>query len=293
MFGSIKDDIKATFSYGNMVNKIIIVNVGVYMVFAIINAFAPTFYAGFVDYFSLPSRFSEMIRQPWSLITHMFLHEGVWHLAWNMMIFYTFGNIFGDLLGDRKVLPLYLMGGLLGAILFLCASQFFPSYFYLGAGHALGASAAVMGIIFAAVAIAPDYYIHLLLLGPVRIKFIGLAILFFDIIGTRAMSNSGGHIMHLGGIAFGFLFVFLLKKGTDLSSFEWKTERKSKSPRVTRSSKSLTVVSDNRKSKTKQAPVVIDQELQIDIILEKIKRSGFDSLTKDEKEALENASKND
>ncbi len=287
MFTSIKEDIRNTFSYGNMVNKIIIVNVGFYMVFALINAFAPSFYASFADYFMLPSSFGQLIRQPWSLITHMFFHEGFRHLLWNMLLFYTFGNIFGDLVGDRKILPVYVAGGLIAALLYMLAVTFASSFFFLGGGYALGASASILAIVFAAVAISPDYSINLILIGPVRIKYIGLLILFFDIIGTRGMDNSGGHVMHLGGTMFGFLYVYLLSRGSDILDFEWVgAAKRKKRSNVARSKKSMTVVSDNRQSRP-------DPTSNVDSILEKIKKSGFDSLTENERNILENASKKD
>lgn len=293
MFGSIKDDIQSTFRYGNMINKIIIVNVGVYMIFALFHAFAPTVYESVATYFRLPGDFMTMIKQPWSLITHMFFHEGLWHLVWNMVSLYVFGNILGDLIGDQKILPTYILGGLFGAFAYLIAFQFGFEYFPSLGYYALGASAAMLAVLFAAVATSPDYVISLLLIGPVRIKFIGLIILFFDIIGTRGMSNSGGHIMHLGGTVFGFLIIYLLRKGIDITSFtDFKRFNKSKHPKRNDRSRSPLVVSHRAPSRSSNVSASKDLgEEDIDRILEKIKKFSYESLTEREKEILYNASK--
>ncbi|MBK9733852.1 MAG: rhomboid family intramembrane serine protease [Saprospiraceae bacterium] len=294
MFRSIADDIKASFDYGNMVVRLIIINVAVYMVTALIEAFVPDFYhSSILPYLALPGDPILILYRPWTLFTHMFLHSGLWHLIWNMVVFYTFGNIAGDLLGDRKILPIYIIGGLFGASAYILSYQFMPAV----GSFALGASAAVMAIVFAAVVTAPDYMIHLILLGPVRIKFIGLFVLFFDIIGVKSGDNSGGHIAHLGGTLFGFLFVYLLKEGIDFSKYWYQVidffslkiirepKRKSnlkvtyRSPDINRSDKTPL------RSKSMQS--------RVDEILEKIKQKGYESLTDEEKEVLYQASKNE
>jgi len=293
MFRSITEDVKSSFDYGNMVVKLIIINIVVFMVTALLNAFFPVFYqSNILPYLALPGDALTLLFRPWTLITHMFLHNGFWHLAWNMLTFYWFGNIAGDLLGDRKILPVYILGGLTGAIAFLLSFQLLPNI----GSYALGASAAVLAIVFTGVATAPDYNISLILLGNVRIKFIGLFILFFDIIGINANSNSGGHIAHLGGTLFGFLFVYLLRKGTDLSA--WfnhfidfiSLKRKKKIVKKT----NLKVAHRSDLIGTKTADTKSKHQnisTRVDEILDKIKQKGYDSLTDEEKEILYQASK--
>lgn len=293
MFRSIAQDVKSSFDYGNMVVKLIIINVVVFMVTALLNAFLPAFYQdNILPFLALPGELMPLLYRPWTLITHMFLHSGFWHLAWNMLTFYWFGTIAGDLLGDKKILPVYILGGLIGGFAFILSFQLLPN---IGA-YALGASAAVLAIVFTAVATAPDYNIQLILLGNVRIKFIGLFILFFDIIGINATVNSGGHIAHLGGTLFGFLFVYLLRKGTDLSVYfnnfiDIISFKRKKQP-VKRSNLKVAHRSeliDKKSSIPKNKQVNISS--RVDEILDKIKQKGYDSLTDEEKEILYQASK--
>jgi membrane associated rhomboid family serine protease len=282
MFTSIINDVKDAFRYGNMMVKIIIINVIIYMVLALTQALFPSFFESVFPYVALNGKFTELVWKPWTLLSHMFSHTGFFHMAWNMIIFYWFGNILGDLLGDKRIVPVYFLGGLTGALFYIVSFAFYPGV----ASLATGASAAVLAVVFAAVAVAPDYLVHLILVGPVKIKFIGLFILFFDLLGVASNVNTGGHIGHLGGTLFGFLFIYLLKKGIDLSEtpkfFSGITTKKSSPLRVEYRAKN---VDKSRSIKPKK----ISAEEEIDKILEKIKMSGVNSLTKEEKEILENA----
>jgi membrane associated rhomboid family serine protease len=291
MFKSIFDDIKYSFLSGNMIIRLVILNVTVFVITALIQAFTPNFYGELLYYIALPGDPMLVLFRPWTLVTHMFLHSGLWHLLWNMLVLYWFGNIAGDLLGDKKILTIYLLGGLIGAASYLVTYQLSPSF----GAIALGASAAIMSIVFAAVATAPDYIMRLVLLGDVRIKFIGLAILFLDIIGTRSQINSGGHIAHLGGALFGLFFVYLLRKGIDLSSYFNKmiaffTFKRKETPRRNKNLK----VAHRASSIERQTPSPrsSNTQSQVDQILEKIKQKGYESLSPAEKEVLYQASKN-
>ncbi len=283
MFRSLSEDLQHAFSYGNMVTRLMIIQSGIFVVTALLSAFLPTFYhTDILPWIALPGDLHLFVYRPWTWVSHFFVHSGLWHLIWNMLTLYWFGNITGDLLGDRKIFPVFFLGGLAGGLLFLLSSLLVKG----GGGFAVGSSAAVLSVVFAAVATAPDYRMHLILLGPVRIKFIGLFILFIDIIGTQSASNAGGHIAHLGGALFGFLFVFLLRKGYDLSDWSFAGRfRKQKSPKRT----SLKVAHKssvlNQKISSQNSSSVIDH------ILDKIKLRGYDSLTAEEKEILYQASK--
>lgn len=287
MFDSIVKDIRYQFESGNMVTRLIIINTAVFVVTALTKAFLPEFFgSNILPYLALAGDFNEFVVKPWTLVTHMFLHSGLWHLIWNMLTFYWFGAITGDLLGDRRILPVFLMGGIFGAVIYMISSSFMS----IPGGYALGSSAAVLSVVFTAVATAPEYRIHLLIFGEVRIKFIGLVILFLDIIGTQSMHNSGGHIAHLGGALFGFLFVYLLRRGTDLSDIPnpFLLKRKKKSGR------SLKVAYKSQKVEDAKKGVATGRNSlssRVDEILEKIKNSGYESLTDEEKDVLYQASK--
>lgn len=283
MLKSIINDIKTAFDTGSMLTKLIIINVGVYVVTAILGALLPEIYTFYIlPYLALPGDPATLLYRPWTLITHMFLHQGFWHMAMNMLILYWFGNIAGDLLGDRRILPVYILGGLTGALFYLASYQLMPMI----GGFALGASAATLAIVFTAVITAPDYSMHLILLGPVKIKYIGITILFFDIIGTSGTSNTGGHVAHLGGTLFGILFVYFLRKGTDLTSiFNFNKFKKTKRTKLKISYKAD--ILQERKNKPAKENIV----LRVDEILDKINQKGYESLTEEEKEILYRASK--
>lgn len=292
MFRSIGQDIRNSFDYGNMVTKLLIINVAVFVITALMGAFMPQFYAtNILPYIALPGDFMTLILRPWTLITHMFVHAGFWHLIGNLIVLYWFGGIVGDLLGDRKILPLYILGGLAGAMIYVLSYTFFT-----GVGSfAVGASAAALALTFAAVAIAPDYVVYLILLGPVRIKFIGLFILFMDIIGTQSSSNSGGHLAHLGGTLFGFFFIYMLREGRDLSIgfnkvidfIQFKRKIKPKGSHLKVAHKAEKLIHHNRPSTPQPLSI------QVDEILDKIKQKGYDSLSEEEKEVLYQASKSE
>lgn len=298
MVTSIIDDIKSTFRYGDMVSKIIIVNVAIFIIINLIKVFthhtggSDSFYALLIHYLAIPATFSELLWKPWTLFTHMFLHEGFWHIIWNMLLLFWFGRIVGDFLNDNRVLPLYILGGLFGALVYIIA---------IPAGFALGASAAVMAFVVAAAVISPDYIFHLILIGPVRIKYIAMAIVFMDIVGTAGNVNSGGHFAHLGGAVFGGLFVYMLQNGFDISNVVTFTNgsgdsSKSKAKRTSKKKSPLTVFHKAERYSGDTTPNHRQDEEpsfqdKLDKILEKIKKEGYENLSPEEKEFLYQASK--
>lgn len=299
MFDSIIDDIKYAIKQGNVLTKIIIWNIGVFVILNLIYVF--TFHINAADSslytliersLSISSDPIHQLKNPWSIITHMFLHKGIWHVAWNMLLLYWFGRIVGDFLGDKRILPLYILGGLAGMIVYIGAMQLLP----IGGetvSYAKGASAAVMCMILCAAATSPDYTMHLILVGPVKIKYIAAVILFLDIIGTAGFDNTGGHFAHLGGAFFGMIYVYYLRRGKDLTqpmqNMFGFIEGKRSEPKKEKSS-FIKVV--HRKSDEVQSQHRSKSEQQIiDDILDKINKQGIDKLSEEEKEILYNASK--
>lgn len=291
MLDSIISDIKHNYRSGHMITRLIMINIAVYMFLAIFNAFAPTAYATFSNYIYLPSDFWHLLTRPWTWLTHMFSHVGLWHVAFNMLILYWFGTIMGDLLGDRRVLPLYLLGGLAGGVAYVMAANLFSGVF---GGTAHGASAAVLCIVAAAAMTAPDYQIRLLFLGNVKLKWIALAYIFFNILSTQSNVNTGGAYGHLGGLAMGLFYVYMLRQGTDLTQFiqniisRIQGDAPAPKSKLKVSHKAKTVA-----KKPKPRKVNNDLQSEVDRILEKIKKQGYDSLTDAEKETLFTASKKD
>lgn len=293
MFESLIDDIKHTFKTGNMVTRLVIINIAIFMVTALISAFAPAFYNAYIyKFIAIPGDLMALIYKPWTFFTYMFVHSGLWHLIWNMLIFYWFGRIVGDLIGDRHIWPLYFLGGIAGALAFLISAQFLP---HLAGSTMIGASAGIMCVVIVAGIVNPDHYINLLLIGPVKIKFIILVIIFFDLLGVAGMNNTGGHIAHLGGMIMGWMYMIQLRNRVDLANtingytdaigaiFSGNTPTKKPKSKL-----KVTFKSEKIKSKTNN-----DQDLQVEVdkILEKIKAKGYGSLSDEEKETLYQASK--
>jgi len=310
MVQSIWEDVKREFSYGNMVTRIIIVNVAIYLFVNIVylllflgfgHSSLNEIYAPFLHFFCISSDWIHNLTHPWVFFTHMFLHDGFWHILWNMLLLYWFGRIVGDFLGNQRILPLYLMGGLAGAVAYFISVPFLPV-----GSFALGASAAVMAIIVAAGVISPDYIMRLFLIGDVKLKYIVAFLVLMNLFLIPGGGNTGGYVAHLGGAAFGWLFVFQLRQGQDwsipvnnlldrITNF-WNRlisgkimEKPRRKPRVVYKNTSANKRS-NRGSSRSDSMSKSHQE-QLDAILDKIKQSGYESLSEEEKEFLFNASK--
>lgn len=295
MMTSIIEDIKRSFNSGNMLTRIIIVNVAVFVFLALFNAFVPSVYTSFSNWVYLPSSPIKLLTRPWTILTHMFSHVGMWHMAFNMLILYWFGRIVGDLLNDRRVLPLYILGGFAGAVVYFLAANFDPN---VGPGNAHGASAAVLCIVAAAAWTSPDYTVRLLFLGDVKIKWIAIAIVFVNILATQSNVNTGGAWGHIGGLAFGAYYVWQLRKGSDITepmqdTINWIADKYNGVPKKKKTSLKVTHVATKKRSIKKQrtSSKSTDLQKQVDVILDKIKVKGYDSLTDEEKEILFTASK--
>jgi len=325
MFQSLWEDAKREFSYGNMVTRLIIVNVAVFVLmgltsvilFLSVGTETPAKFEELHRLFSISDDFMFNLTHPWVIFTHMFLHHGFLHILFNMLFLYWFGKIVSDFLGNQRILPLYLMGGLAGALAYFVSAQL--GVLPIGS-YALGASAAVMAIVVAAGVTAPNYFMNLLFIGAVKLKYIVAIIVLLDVFSVAQIApNTGGSIAHLGGAAFGWLFVILLRQGTDLSipingaidagSGFFKTlfsgnrnapPRKKRKPHVAYKNpnrraqqekrnkpQSRKERSSNNTSKTGD----LSHQERVDAILDKIKQSGYESLTTEEKEYLFNASK--
>jgi membrane associated rhomboid family serine protease len=286
---SIADEIKATFKSGSSLIKLIYINLAVFIIVNIVEIFyfflnRHDSYSAFLLTFAVPADLHLLIRKPWTLITYMFLHKNFLHILFNLLWLYWFGKIFLEYLDGKKLVGVYLMGGLSGALLYILTYNLFPVFFsQLKMSYALGASAAVMAIIISIAAYVPNYSVYLLFFGKVKIIYI--AIIGFLVTSVFDFSiNTGGKIAHFGGALFGYLFTLQYRKGRDITKglnrflsavfglFKPK-------PKVTVSyKKSETDYDYNKKKKAEQD--------EIDRILDKIAKSGYDSLTKEEKELL-------
>ena len=300
---SIWYDMKSEFLRGNnIVYQIIAVNVAIYILVGVFRLFLFLFqgdsmiYESFIKQLAVPADFKSLIFKPWTLLTYMFFHQGLFHILFNMLWLYWFGRIFREYLGNNKVLPVYILGGLAGAILYILAFNLFPVFSEtLSISYALGASAGVLAVVIAAATLLPNYAIHLLFFGAVKLKYIAIVSVAIDILSIPS-GNAGGHIAHLGGAIFGFVFIKQLQKGNDWSigfnrfsdkviAFFKSDGRQKVKATQTKQSRSA----KGKKTKDKGS----DYQKKIDVILDKISQSGYDSLTKEEKEFLFKASKED
>jgi len=290
------EEIKSRYYNGSVISKLIIINVGLFVIQSVLFliftiAGSGSLFSGFLNYLYVPAEPLAFIKQPWSILTYQFLHDpfGIFHILFNMLYLWWFGRIAIEFIKERYIIPLYLTGGLAGAVLFILIYSFSPAFG--GSALLVGASASVLAIVAAAATIVPDYTVQLILIGPVRLKWIALIAVLIDIVGITSGSNVGGHLAHIGGALCGFLFIQSYKKGYNW--FDWILEwvdylqaKWRKEPRV------VYVNKDKPRTRTAERTTksVSDQE-RMDAILDKISKSGYDSLSKAEKEFLFRISK--
>jgi membrane associated rhomboid family serine protease len=288
--------------HNNSVVMLITINLVVFVLFQFIRVFyyftfkeglgTARFEQDIYNNLAIPGTFSEFVRKPWTLITHMFYHDGIWHIIGNMLWLWMFGYIFHSLTGNKKIIPLFIYGAVGGAIAFLLAYSFAPALSVVNA-NMVGASAGIMAIVVATTILAPGYRIFPMIAGGIPLWVLTLIYLLMDL-AFIPVSNTGGHIAHLAGGFTGFLFVFFLRKGFDWSVginrfFDWvnnlfnpnKPKKNPKEELFYRSEKKPFSKTPNLSQK------------RIDEILDKINQHGFHSLTAEEKDLLKKASKED
>lgn len=228
------------------------------------------------EYLALPAAFSSLPERFYTIFTYMFFHADIFHILFNMLGLFWFGSIFMNFLKTRQFHFVYLAGGIAGGLFAVAALNLFPVFTdQLSQTYIIGASAAVMAVIFATATLVPNYTLMLLFFGEVKIKWIALVYFVLDFISIGG-GNAGGSFAHIGGALLGFLYIKSLQNGRDWSKI---FERKAK----------MRVVRNEKPSKKQDVKGVSQQE--IDAILDKISTSGYDKLTASEKEKLFKASK--
>ncbi|MDG2139068.1 MAG: rhomboid family intramembrane serine protease [Flavobacteriales bacterium] len=277
---SLIQNIKNEFKNSNYLNKLIYLNVFVFLILNISSVFFSLFLIdikSFSENLMLSSNTSEIIEHPWTLLTYMFLHENFFHLLFNMIWLHFGGKLFLQYLNQKQLLNIYILGGLSGGILFIIAFNYLPALILHNENAmALGASASVLAIVFALATYIPNYKINIPLIGFVKLKYIALFFIILDLLSIPK-GNAGGHIAHLGGALFGYIYIKQINqkrnnKDNSLIKFFINIFRPVKK------------MNPKQKNKT-------DNQRNIDLVLEKISKSGYNSLNKDEKELLFNSSK--
>lgn len=299
--GHILTDLKETFRRGNIYIQLIYINVGIFVIGTLVNVFLQLFKyhaADIFGIFALPASLYGFIRQPWSILTYMFMHAGFLHILFNMLWLYWFGSLFLYFFSAKHLRGLYVLGGICGGLLYMVAYNVFPLFSNEVAGATLvGASASVLAIVAATAYREPNYRVQLFLFGAVRLKYLALVVIGIDVLSITS-SNAGGHIAHLGGALAGLWFAASLSKGVDLtgwinwfldafaSLFQKKTWKRKPKMKVHYGGGATSREKDYDYNAHKKA-----QSEEIDRILDKLKKSGYDSLTTEEKKSLFDASK--
>ncbi|MEO8517417.1 MAG: rhomboid family intramembrane serine protease [Flavobacterium sp.] len=287
---NILDDLKLEYKTGGIAVKLIIWNVVCFLISI------PLFYQFKITEFDFPnwlclvSSPSDLLLRPWTLVTYAFLHNSFWHLLFNMMVLNFSSRLFLTYFTQKQLLSVYILGGIFAGLIFV-----FTLYFLNVTAPIVGASAAIMAVLVGVTTYQPLMSIRLLLIGYVKLWHLTGVILLLDLLQI-GLSNEGGHISHLAGALFGFVYIKTLQNGTDLGSglntvLDWfanifSPQKSTPFKKVHRNPRPANIGKSTSKIVTKDKT-----QQQIDEILDKISKSGYDSLTADEKEFLFKAGK--
>lgn len=305
MNNSILDDFKYAWNKpNNAPAQLIIINVIVFLVLAVLMVVSrisgmEAIFNFVYDQFSIPPLFGEFIRKPWTILTYAFAHSlgDIFHILFNMLVFYWFSRIILEFLGNQKVIAIYVLGALAGGIAYLMVYNFIPYYQSqaLGISGMVGASAAVYATVVAAAVFLPNYTFFLMFLGPVKIKYIAGFYVIVSFLGSTG-GNAGGNIAHLGGALMGWLYIAQIRRGTDLGAWiiafiNWIKSFFIASPKIKVTHRAAKKKATKSSVKSSVSSSGKSEQEEIDAILDKISQSGYDSLSKEEKQKLFNASK--
>jgi membrane associated rhomboid family serine protease len=295
MFDSIYKDIQYRIRTGGFWVRCIALCIAVFLIINLVRAyftftndgFPGVLYYDIIHSISLSSTLKHDLYFPWVWITHIFLHEGFFHLLWNMLWLFWIGSIVEDLIGSRHAILIFFETAIAGGIFFIISAALFPWYKGIEV-HAYGASAAVTGLLFAAATLSPKYEVRLILIGNVQIKYLALVVLILDLLFAGENTNSGGHFAHIGGAFWGWMYITLLRNGYAMDSWLSLFKRRTKN--------AASKYTENRRfnspgKKQSNTPAPIPKEEKLNKILDKIKTQGMEKLTSEEKDFLEHISK--
>lgn len=282
---SILEDIKKRFRYAGVVEKLIYVNIGVFLFVFIVNTFSFLFQtpSNFIlEWFALPASFSEFLTKPWTIVTYGFLHTGFIHILFNLIALYYIGNLFKQYFTAKQLLNFYILGTFFGGLIFVISYNIFPAFqSQVHNNILLGASAGISAIFIGVATYIPNYEVRFPLIGYVKLWILACIWVAIDVIQIP-VSNAGGHLAHLGGALFGYLYVFYNSNKQLTIYFNTpkifqKRSKKTPLKTVHKAARKPSYTSQKSKSTNQK---------EIDSILDKIGKSGYDTLTKEEKEFL-------
>lgn len=279
--------LRQRFSQFNIAEKLILINVICFVVPFFLRSILFLFgipQQSFLSLFELSSSIETFIYQPWSLFTYGFLHDSIGHIFWNMLLLYYASQFFLNLFSSQRFINVYFMGILLGGLVFMLSYAVFP-VFKDQSPQMVGASAGVMAVLIFSCTYMPTQEVRLLFFN-VKLMYVGIALVVIDVLQIPT-GNAGGHLAHIGGAALGYFYAQQLQKGKDIGSgferlWKWFINLFKAKPKMKTVHK--TTVRRNKK------PATTNQE-KIDRILDKISASGYDSLSKEEKDYLFKAGK--
>jgi membrane associated rhomboid family serine protease len=284
------DDIKTTFRKGSSLTRLIYINIGLFIVISIIGIIGyllvnPGLSNQTIRFLSVPSSLNTLLFRPWTLFTYMFTHRELLHILVNLLWLYWFGMIFLEYFDQKKLVAVYILGGLAGAVTYVASYNIFPAFAGVVADSIplLGASASVMAIVIAIAAYVPDYTVMLFLFGKVKIKYIAIVIFILTSVVDFSV-NSGGKLAHIGGALFGYIFTLSFRQGNDIT--RWFNRLADWMVTLFKPSKKLKVTYKRSADDFEYKKIKAERQEQINKILDKISKGGYDSLTNEEKDIL-------
>jgi membrane associated rhomboid family serine protease len=305
MYGNtIWDDIKWRYKFGSPFLKLIFILIATFVIVEIIGfidfLIGTNMEVFIIEHLSLHTNLHFLSWHPWSIITYAFLHDGFFHILFNLSVLYLFGNILEDLIGKPKIIPVFLYGIIIGGLLYVLSYNIFPGLKQVAPfAINVGCSAGVMAMMIAATTLSPDYQVGLFLIGPVRLRWVAIVCIFLDFVNMRK-GNVGGHIAHLGGAIFGFIYIIQLRNGTDLArpfyfiqDFFTNFFTQKKNLKVTHKNENKQTVNQTKQSSQKENINQQTKQEKLDSILDKINKSSYESLSPEEKSFLFKVSQDD
>jgi membrane associated rhomboid family serine protease len=269
----------------------------IYITYVLSGLNESSFYTNIFNWFLLPAEVPKILDKPWTILTYMFMHDGVFHLLGNVLWLWAFGYILQDLAGNNKIVPLFLYGGFAGAFLYVLATNLFPGLSaHIEGQHLLGASAGVTAIAIATTTLAPDYRIFPMLNGGIPLWVVTIIFVIIDFASIPG-NNGGGHIAHIGGAAIGLVFVIQLKRGNDWSAwmnrfFSWCTNLFNPDKKEWKKTARKEFHYNTKGTQPYKKVSNITQK-RIDEILDKINLHGYPFLTEEEKDILKRAAEDE
>lgn len=280
-----RTDLYHRFLQRNVVEKLVILNILIFILTYLLNTLSFLFASDsnfIIDWFSLDPSFGRLLFRPWTLVTYGFLHIGFFHILFNLLILYYFGNLFLDFFDSGQFLTYFLMGVVAGGLVYMLSYNYLPAL-KTQQTVLVGASAGVTAIVIGIAAYIPNYALHFRFIGSIKLMYIAAVMVVLDLVQIPT-GNAGGHLAHLGGAFMGYVLTQYLNQGRGLSAW-WQSQW---APRKDSNLKTV-----YRKTGAEKAAVSVEyDQKKIDSILDKISKSGYETLTKEEKDYLFKAGKN-